>query len=194
MGRDLKFFLENIFLASQLLDMSHANVGHNSRLRPCNRRKNLHLPEIAHTHFQNGKLILSRHLRHGNGKSDITVEILRGTEHPESRAQCRSHHLSCGGFSHASGDTYHGDSHTLSVVSSHSLKGFQGVVHLDPGSSGKRLRFPAGKHRRRAVLNGLCQVIMSIRVLSDQGHKEIVSFHFSGINAYMTDELLRISG
>ena len=189
----MQLFRKDVFLRAQLLNVGHADVRHHRVLRAGNLGQTRHFPEIAHAHLDHGHLMLGKQAEHGERKSHLAVLIPLGFHRVPTGGKGESHHLLCGGLSHAAGHTDHGQRKAGTVSRRNPAQGLHRVRHGDPNVIVLLFRVVLRQRRGGSRRKRRGNVGVRVRSLSPDRHKQGSGRNLSAVCAHGGNLRLRIA-
>ena len=186
--QNLALGLENSLAAPQKLHMGVADVGDDGDVRPHHLPQVADLSEVVHARLNHRRLVLRGKAQQRQGRADVVVKVPRRLVDPQTGPQHRGDHLLGGGLPHAAGDLDEGNGEPVPVSGGQGPQGQTGVRHLDVEFIGThRLRQAGAQAPRRAALQSLVNVVVSVKPRPRPGDKQAAGLNLPAVRGHRGD-------
>ena len=175
--QDFHLGLEDSFHRTQMLNMHGAYIDDHRQIRGSNIGKVGDLPEVVHTHFQDGNFCILRQGQNGLGHTDVVVVVGGAFAYSVSRLQHRGNHFLCGAFAHRTGDANYLHANALPLSLGDQAQGDPGIFHHDGGIVPVTM---GTQHGGRAFFQSRGNEIVTISYAL-KGNKQLVFFDLPGV-------------
>ena len=171
----------NIFRTAKTTDMGHPGIGQDADAGA----RQLHaVVDIAHlgcTHFDHSELMLRLQLKQGQWHAQFVVQVATGGQHRAAFTQHGGKHLLDRGFAARTGNPHH---RAIKGVARQCAKLSEGITAVMHQQLRQRVVHQITDHGgSRTVFTGLCQVVVTIHLITGQGDKQAAWLYLAGVNA-----------